>query len=407
MIRNRFASVLAALTLTVSMAALTAPTASATAPPGVDAVAPVGFSGNAFGSQFKSAGDIASSGKTAYVVIGCTRKVPITHANSSLAVDIPGVGHVGAVETQALTREDAGGLAAITRSSADDASLIEGTIAVSKITTEARAAKDGNTYSAVTDFAIASLSIGGEPIELTGEEQVIPVAGVGTLTIGRSTTRELENSSFASITALTLQLDDGSVVRIGHSEAAIGKAVNATFSGGAYGSTVKAANGTVTSGKTANQPMPCRGTHGNDRVNFVVSANLPGLGAAQEVRSTVNASQNPLPEAHAMNEIEQVDIGAGLLILEGIAASVNVFEDGDGNVTFNTKGTELGSITLSGESVPVPAPGESVDLAGVGTLYFFEVTELGDRGARVVAVRLVLLNDTEVVLSSATAKIKR
>lgn len=406
MVRNRFASVLGALALTVSMAAFTSPTASATAPSSIDALAPVGFSGNAFGSQVKSAGDIANSGRTAYVVVGCTRKVGITHTNSSLAVDIPGVGHVGAVETEALTRNTEGVLSAITRSSADDASLIEGLIGVGKITTEARASLDGDTYLAATEFSIASLTIAGEPIELTGEEQVEEVPGVGTLTIGKSTIRENDNSSYASITALTLELEGGSVVRIGHSEAAIGKAVNATFGGGAYGSTVQAADGTVTSGKTANQPMPCRGTHGIDRINEIASADLPGLGTAEQVRSTVNASQNPLPEAHAMNEIEQVDIG-GVLVLQGIAASVNVFEDADGNVTYNTNGTTLGSITLAGVPIEVPPPGESVELPGVGTLFFYEVTDLNGRGARVVGVRLVLTDGSEVVLSSATAKIRR
>lgn len=406
MVRNRFASVLGALTLTVSMAALTAPSASASTATGVDAGGKVAFSGNAYGSQVKIAGKLANSGKTAYVVIGCTRKVPLTHRNSSVAVDIPGIGNVGAVENEALTRNNDGTLSAITRTHVADASLLPGLIEVGAIETQARASRASDGFHAETDFSIASLSVGGEEIDVTGEEQVIEIAGVGTLTLGKSKVVERKNSSFASITAVTLKLDDGTVVRIGHSEAGIDKAVNALFSGGAYGSTVKVAD-TLTSGRTAYQPIGCVGTKGKDRINEIASVNLGGLGTAQQVRSTVNAQQTPLPEAHAMNEIEDVNLAGGLLKLKGIVASVNVFEDENGDVTYNTNGTKLASIKVAGLNIPVPPPGGSVDLPGLGSLTFFQVNELaGGRGVEVIAVELMLEDDTKIVLGRAAATIK-
>jgi hypothetical protein len=406
---RKMSSAVAALAISVGGLALVVP-ATANAADVADHVAPVGFGGNAFGSQVKIAGPLAHSGKTAYVAIGCTNRTPVTKSNDTLAVDIPTIGHVGAVTTQATTRGNdvSGEWTAKTNASVAGASLLPGLIEIGAVTSQARASYDVDGFHADTKFSIASLSIGGVSIVIDPDgNQVIDVPGVGSLTLGESTVKEKDNSSSAEVDAIVLRITGGTVVRVGHSEAHVNRAVNsAVFKGGAYGSTVEVA-GTITSGKTANDPIPCVGTHGNDKVNTVASVDLGGLGDAGAVTSTVNAQQLPLPEAHAKNEIADVSLLAGLVHLQAIKASVNVYEDANGDVTYDTNGTSLGSIKVGIITIPVPPQGGSVVLPGVGTLHFYEVNELaGGRGVEVTAVRIVLLDSTQIVLGHASATIK-
>lgn len=407
-IRTVCASI-AALAMTTGGLVLLAPGSANATELGVDAEAPVGFSGNAFGSRVKIADPLLNSGRTAYVVIGCTNQAPTTKRNSTVAVDIPDIGQVGAVTTKATTRgnHDSDVWTSKTQADIEDASLLPGAIELGAIHSRAKAFYDADGFHASTSFSIASLSIAGEEVAVDPEgNQVIELAGIGTLTLGESSVSTDDNSASARIDAVVLRLLDGTVIRIGHSAAKVDLARNeAAFVGGAYGTRVKVGQ-TVTSGKTAWRPIPCVGTRGRDRVNDIVGADLGGLGTAGVVTSTVNAQQRPLPEAHAMNEIDEVTL-ASLVELEGIVAAVNVYEDENGDVTYDTDGTSLGSITVAGVEIAVPPPGDSVELPGVGTLYFYEVNELADgRGVAVTAVRIVLLDSTEIVLSHAAATIK-
>jgi len=404
----------AALATAFGGLALLAPGAAQAAEPSVAATAPVAFGGSAYGSQVKIAGQLANSGKTAYLSIGCTRKTPITKTNESAAINIAGIGNIGAVTTDATTRgnDTSGVWTAKTQSHVADASLLSDLIEIGAIESEARAFFDDTGYHAAVDYSIASLSIGGTAIVLTGEpNQVVAVPGVGTLTLGETKIKERANSASASITAVVLRFNDSNtVVRIGHSQARVDNATNALFGGGAYGTTVEVA-GTITSGKTANQPIGCAGTHGKLKVNEVAGANLGGLGTASGIRSAVRTRQgtppDSFPEAHATNTIDSVSLSGGLVTLTGVQTRVNVYEKPNGNVRFNTKGSTIAELTVGGVVVTVPPPGGSLVVPGVGTLFFFEVEVLrGGRGVAITAVRLVAAGDTEVVVSHSAAFIR-
>ena len=402
----------AALATAFGGLALLAPGAAQAAEASVAATAPVAFGGNAYGSQVKIAGPLANSGKTAYLSIGCTREAPINKSNSTAAIDIAGIGHVGAVETRGLTRGNdlTEVYRAETRSAVEDAELLGGVIQLSAISSRARAINDPDGYHGEVSYSIGSLSVSGVPVVLTGGlDQVVAVPG-GTLTLGESKIKEGANSASASITAVVLRFNDSNtVVRIGHSQARVDNAINALFGGGAYGTTVEVA-GTITSGKTANQPIPCAGTQGKLKVNEVAGVNLDELGTASGIRSAVRTRQGTppgsFPEAHATNTIDSVSLSGGV-VLTGIQARVNVFEDENGDVTYNTNGTTLGSITVGGIGITVPPPGGQVNLPGVGTLFFYEENELKDgRGVEVTAVRIVLTGGTEIVISHSAAFIR-
>lgn len=404
--QRSIASVLGAMALAVTMGGTaTAAEAPASAP---QAQAPFTFGASAWGSTVKVADPVLTSGKSAFVGLGCTQKDNISRSNDMAGVQVPGLADIGAVTSMVSTDRSPGPTyTSAGNSTVASASLLEGQVEVGAIDITATAANGAGGYSADVESSVASLTIDDVAIEITGEEQLIEVPGLR-IVLNKEKTRALNRQAKAKGTAVTVRvLETGAVIKLGEARASIdGRNVNAFFGGGAYGTTVEAVD-TLTSGKSANQPMPCRGTEGMDLTNEVLSVDLGGLGTADNVVSTVNASQGPLPEAHAMNEISEANLVGDLLRLEGITAAVNVFADADGNVTYNTDGTTLGSITLAGIDVEVPPPGGTVELPGVGTLTFFEETELkGGKGVEVIAVRVTLTDGTEIVLSRAAAVIK-
>jgi hypothetical protein len=366
----------------------------------------VGFVAHAYGSSVDGRSGLGDSKPSAPVSIDCTREVGLDRRNTAGATDIDGVGHIGAVQTSARTNMEESFLlwATATRSRVASASLLPGDIEIGAVQASARAARERGRYEATATFSIESLMIAGTPVELTGGEQVIPVDGVGTLTLGKTSVFQGEARAHASATAVELTLLDGSRITLGHADALIARASAALYAGGAFGTKVEVA-GRVTSGRSARQPIPCFGTHGRTRGNEAATVRLDDLGNAAGMVSTVRTIRLPSPTSEAQSDVANVDLGD--LVLRGLRASIRVVEDDQGTVTYDASGTDVEAIQFMGSEVELPEPGHAVELPGYGTLYFAEVRVVAEgRGAQVTGIRLELTDDTEVVLGRAAAVIK-
>lgn len=407
--QRSIASVLGALALAVTMGGTaTAAEAPSSAP---QAQAPVTFGASAWGSTVKVAGPLLNSGKTAFISLGCTQKDNIFRENPTASVEIPGVADLGAVVSTASTDRTSGPTYTSTgRSTIASASVLAGEIEFGAIETIATTSKGPNGYSADVEFDIASLSIGGAEVELTGNEQVIDVPGVAEIVLNGEKTNVLNRKATARGTAVKITLvgPGGAVIKLGEARASLdGRIVNGFFSGGAYGTTVSVL-GTVESGKTANQPLACLGTKGKDKTNEVATLDLDEVGQVNGIVSTVNGDQTPRPDATAHNEIASVELLGGLGTLEAITTDVHVWEKANGEIRY-TADASIGAIRVGFLVIPLPTlPGQVVSLPGIGDLTFMEVTELrGGRGVEVIGARLSLDNgDTDVVLSRSAATIK-
>lgn len=407
--QRSIASVLGALALAVTMGGTATAAEAPTSAP--QAQAPVTFGASAWGSTVKVAGPLLNSGKSAFVSLGCTQKDNIFRENPTASVEIPGVADLGAVVSTATTDRTSGPTYTSTgHSTIASASVLAGGIEFGAIETIATTSKGPNGYSADVEFDIASLSIGGAEVKLTGNEQVIDVPGIAEIVLNGEKTNVLNRKATASGTAVKITLlgPGGAVIKLGEARASLdGRIVNGFFSGGAYGTTVSVL-GTVESGKTANQPLACLGTKGKDKTNEVATLDLDEVGQVNGIVSTVNGDQTPRPDATAHNEIASVELLGGLGTLEAITTDVHVWEKANGEIEY-TADASIGAIRVGFLVIPLPTlPGQVVSLPGIGDLTFMEVTELkGGRGVEVIGARLSLDNgDTDVVLSRSAATIK-
>ena len=65
--------------------------------------------------------------------------------------------------------------------------------------------------------------------------------------------------------------------------------------------------------------------------------------------------------------------------------------------------TGIGSITVAGQPVPVPAPGEVVELPGGAGEIQRQLVDTGYRGSQVIGLRIKLYSDAVVIDLARTA----
>lgn len=405
----------AILAVSATGAATAAPVAPAlSGPPGATVVrtAPVAtdvtFASSAWGSTVTVAGPLVNSGRTANTALACTQDAGLTRTNSLASVNIPGLAQLGAVSTYAATGQGPTAEVSVGRSRVAGASLLDGQIEIGAIESLSKVTRQSGNYTPSTNFSIASLTVLGEEIEIGTEEQTIEVDGLATITLNKELLRPGDTLASAVGTAVTVKvLETGAVIRIGESRAALdGRIVTGSFFGGAYGAFTKVGS-TITSGPIAARGFPCIGTGGDWRSNRVDTTQLGGLGEANGVVSRIRAEQTPLSRAEATNRVAGVELLDGVVQIGAIDTAIEVWRDENGDLQYEPS-AEIASIKVAGLNITVPTrPGAVVQLPLVGRLEFMDVNEIsGGLGAEVVGARIVLLDNTVIVLSRSAASIR-
>jgi len=149
------------------------------------------------------------------------------------------------------------------------------------------------------------------------------------------------------------------------------------FKSYAFGSRAHGGQVPAGSGSTAFQVIGCTNDAGIDKSNKVTSEDLPGLGKAYQVTTHAWTTRNAttgVVASHSRNAIAKVVLSstqAGTLSLEGIKSTAVASHDDKGFHADTT--AELAKIVLTpamgpAQEIPVPDPGQSVDVPGVATI---------------------------------------
>lgn len=352
------------------------------------------FSASGWGSSVTGLDGVVNVGRTAPSMLGCTQRTNFRGENSIASVNIPGVAEIGAVSTFTRTGNAAGVETSIGGAQIAGASVLGGAIEVGAITSDARAHRHpaGNYTGSVTT-TVASLSVLGQEIEITGGPQTIQVDGLATVILNSTRVRAQTTGVTSAGTAVTIRvLETGAEVRLGEVRAAIdGSGIDSFFTGQTYGSRLSL-GGVVQSGPTALLNVPCLGTTGVPVTAQLAGIDLGVVGSISGIESTVSTSHSPRYEIQSSNTIAGVSLLAGLASIDGISSSVEVWRNPDGSLGYETD-AEIASITVAGLPISVPIePGSVVGLPGVGTLTFHKIEEInGGNGVAVTAATLELL----------------
>jgi hypothetical protein len=147
------------------------------------------------------------------------------------------------------------------------------------------------------------------------------------------------------------------------------------LNGSAYGTRVIGGALATNSDRTAHAVVGCTNRAGRTAENHQLEQTLPGLGTASEVKTQVWTQQrNGVVSTYSRNTIARLSITAnplGSLQVNGILALSRAFHDKHGFHASKQASVQSISFTPAGgqpQGVPVPAPGQPVEIPGVATL---------------------------------------
>src|SRR6478736_8220109 len=194
--------------------------------------------------------------------------------------------------------------------------------------------------------------------------------------------RELMRRLIATTTLLALAASGGLVGSTGADAASSTQTAGKVptpfaFKAYAFGSRVHGGQVPAGSGSTAFQVIGCTNDAGVEKSNKLTSEDLPGLGKAYQVTTHAWTTRNATTggvASHSRNAIAKLVLSstqAGTLSLEGIKSTAVASHDDKGFHADTT--AELAKIVLTpamgpAQEIPVPDPGQSVDVPGVATI---------------------------------------
>jgi len=185
---------------------------------------------------------------------------------------------------------------------------------------------------------------------------------------------------FSSMLAVVAALL-GSLVMIGATSSSAGAvttpvATRFAYGASGFGTLLKGGQIPAGSSMTAFRPLGCTNLAGLSRENHEAASPLGGLGSASVIATRVWTTKvGSVFSSYAKNTIANVALGdpsLGTLAVKGVTSQSRAFHNSTGFHAATV--TTVASISfapagLPAQTIPVPTPGQSIDLPGLGTLY--------------------------------------
>lgn len=417
---TRRRSIVATIATCAAVAVVAPPPVANGAPAGLVAAAlPPGtsqtsfsMSNTSYGSRVQGGELPADSGRTAFSWVTCTKLAGRSRGNHLVGVNLGGEGTASGVRTRSWTTETdtADGNVVASNSKTTIVSAEIGPLTINGISLLTRAWHDADGFHASREASIGEVLLDGVPQGIpTFPGQVEDIPGVGTLTFLTGRRRVDEGGAFVTSKAVQIKVEgSGSTITLGAAYSEINRENPAgVMRGVGRAADASALDGAATTGKIAQQPLPCSGTDGEWINNDTVGVDLGDIVLGAASGGTRGNQLNSLNGyGQARGRIASADLGGDQVQLRGIQAMATV-QVVDGELQRSIEGTTLGSLTINGETVAIPDPGESIETP-VGTLTFAKrLREDAANAVHVIAVQITLLDNTVINLGEARVAYRR
>ena len=374
---------------------------------------PFAMTAAAYGSRVQGGQIPADSGRTAFSYIGCTKLAGKSRTNQLVEGNLGGEGVVRGVDTRSWTSRTDGVVNSFAKTDIAYAKI--GDLVLRNIALETRAWHDRTGFHASRKAKIGSLRLDGAPLDIpTFPGQTIPVDGVGTLIFLTGFKRVTDAGARITATAVRLKLDNNrTVITLGSAFSEINGENPAGILGG-YGQAaeVTALDGSLKSGRVALQPLPCRGTNGKWIDNDTAGLNLNSVADLGAVSGGANGDQTNKLNGYGSTRgvVSSLNLLGGEVRARVIKGQANV-RMVDGDIRRSIQGTGVGFLSIGGEEVMNPKPGDSILIEGLGRVTVGQQVKAGPNAVHVIALQIRLFNggeaDTLVNLGEALARYTR
>ncbi len=342
------------------------------------------FAGSAYGSTAQ-VGTTVRSGETS--LVSACNIAGYRHTDHAAAVNLGGVGSIGAVDTLVQGAVTRGNPAETSTSATGATSLLGGLVQAKAITTRATASHDTAGYHLTGSTTIVGLKISGLPVTVTSKpNQQIVIPGVATVALNVQGTSNNYDLHQSVVTGMRVTLLSGNrlglpagVVTVGRSVAALHGAVHARPYGSAYATKVNLAN-TITSGATAPIYLPCGGSAGKTLTNSTAAIRLGDVVSTGALSSSaVSTDSATAATAVTKAKVANINLLHGVVSADAVTSQANATLRNK-TLVRNSTGTTITGLKINGKKIVVNAKVTStINIAGVGTLYLNRTVNSGSQ----------------------------
>ncbi len=233
----------------------------------------------------------------------------------------------------------------------------------------------------------------------------IQIPGLGSISLGYKNGRAKSGNAQSQASALRIEVTAGDrrqLVELGTARVRMGgPAPVGVFRSGGTAMDYQALQGALKFGNVEHKALPCQGSRGRTQTYQVPHASqlVPVPVLLDGVTYQVNGDQfrkKKVAKGWSRTAISSVSVPSAQLVITDVSSRAAMRQKAGKRVRAKVS-TAVGSITVGGQAIAVPAPGEVVELPnGVGEIQR-QLVDTGTRGSQVIALRLKLYADAVVI----------
>lgn len=246
---------------------------------------------------------------------------------------------------------------------------------------------------------------------LSDATKPIEIPGLGTIALGYENGRANDHNAQSQASALRIDVTAGErhqLVELGTARVRMGgPAPVGVFRSGGTAMDYQALDGALRFGNVEHKALPCQGSRGRTQTYQVPHASqlVPVPVVLDGVTYQVNGDQHrrkAVAKGWSRTAIDQVSIPSAQLVITDVSSRAAMRQKAGKRVGSHVS-TAVGSITVAGQPVEVPAPGGVVELPnGMGVIQR-QLVDTGYRGSQVIGLRIKLFSDAVVIDLARTA----
>jgi hypothetical protein len=239
----------------------------------------------------------------------------------------------------------------------------------------------------------------------------IQIPGLGSIALGYKNGRANSFNAQSQASALRIEVTAGDrrqLVELGTARVRMGGPAPAgVFRSGGTAMDYQALQGALTFGNVQHKALPCQGSRGRTQTYQVAHASqlIPVPVLLDGVTYQVNGDQyraKKVAKGWSRTAIRSVTIPTAQLVITDVSSRAAMRQK-VGHRVRSKISTVIGSITVAGQPVAIPEPGDVVDLPNDIGVIERQLVDTGYRGSQVIGLRIKLFADAVVIDLARTA----
>lgn len=356
------------------------------------------FRGSAWGTQVR-VGRVLKSGRSAFVVLGCTSATGVDHSNTVASLKVPKLLSTGTIDTSTGSEATAAGVASTSSAATQHVNLLGGAVtatAVKSVSTTRHNSSTGRFSTSAAGTRFVGLVIGGHAISGTPRANTkITLPGIGYVVLNQQKSHIGTTSAGMTVigihlvvTTTTKRAKAGTEAYVSVANSSLAGPAAGVLKGVAFGTSANVGR-TVKAGRSFPEYMPCLGTGGATRTNTGAAANIPGVLRSATITDSANGIVRTRDSGTMTSKVHAVNLLSGVVRASVVKADVTAsghrprLRDHSSFIGLQVLGHPL----ISGN----PRPNTKVNLPGIGTLWLHRRIETSN-GIKVIMIQLIVGN---------------